>query len=234
MPAQDIAISRLELLARLPLLAGLPERDLAALADLARGDRFEREAILFSQGAACDRVWVLRAGEVKIVHQEMDGREVILEMISPGEVFGGAVLFMEAHPATARAMTSAETVSFSSESYARLLADHPALAQKLIRMLAGRLQSMMSLRIMAGERVERRMAHILLKLADRVGRVEPEGVLITIPLSRQDLADMAGTTLETAIRTMSRFREQGWVATRRGGYLLITGPAQLQQQAEPA
>ncbi len=233
-PAPDTTPATLALLASLPLLAGLPERDLAALAGQARADHFEREAILFSQGEACDRVWLLRAGEVKIVHQEADGREVILEMVSPGEVFGGAVLFMQAHPATAKAMIEAEVVSFSSETYARLLDEHPNIARKLIRMLGGRLHSMMGLQIMAGERVERRMAHILLKLADRVGRPEPEGVLITIPLSRQDLADMAGTTLESAIRTMSRFRAQGWVATRRGGYLLITGLAQLQQQAEPA
>jgi CRP/FNR family transcriptional regulator len=93
---------------------------------------------------------------------------------------------------------------------------------------------MMALQILAGERVERRLAHILVKLADRVGRPDPEGVLITIPLSRQDLADMAGTTLETAIRTISRFREQGWVKTRRGGYLVITGLERLQQQAQPA
>jgi CRP-like cAMP-binding protein len=222
------------LLAQVTLLAGLPERDLAALAGQARADRFEREAVIFSQGGACDRVWLLRAGEVKIIHQELDGREVILEVVSPGEVFGGAVLFMPVHPATAKAMTAAETVSVSSESYARLIEAHPAIAHRLIRMLGARLHSMMGLQIMAGERVERRLAHILLKLADRVGRPEPEGVLITIPLSRQDLADMAGTTLETAIRTISRFRAQGWVTTRRGGYLLITGLAQLQQQAEPA
>ena len=223
----------LNLLARVPLLANLPERDLAALADLTRVDHFEREAVLFGQGAPCDRVWLLRAGEIKIVHQELDGREVILEVISPGEVFGGAVLFMEAHPATAQAMTSVETVSFSSEAYARLLDGHPPLARKLIRMLGGRLRSLMGLQILAGERVERRLAHILLKLADRVGRVDPEGVLITIPLSRQDLADMAGTTLETTIRTISRFRAQGWLETRRGGYLLITNLAALRHQAEP-
>jgi CRP/FNR family transcriptional regulator len=197
-------------------------------------DTFEREGVVFNQGDPCDRVWLLSAGEVKIIHQALDGREVILEMISAGEVFGGTVLFMETHPATAKAMTAVETVSFSSQAYLRLLEAHPALARKLIRMLGGRLHSMMGLHILAGERVERRMAHILLKLADRVGRAEPEGVLITIPLSRQDLADMSGTTLETAIRTISRFREQGWLATRRGGYLLITALEALRQQAEPA
>jgi CRP-like cAMP-binding protein len=233
MSTPDEPFSTVTLLSRVPLLASLAERDLAALAAQTHVDYFERDAVIFGQGAVCDRVWLLRAGEVKIIHQELDGREVILEVISPGEVFGGAVLFMATHPATAKAMTPIETVSFSSDAYARLLNAHPAFARRLIGMLGGRLHSLMGLQILAGERVERRMAHILLKLADRVGRVDPEGVLITIPLSRQDLADMAGTTLETAIRTISRFREQGWVATRRGGFLLITGLAQLQQQAKP-
>jgi CRP-like cAMP-binding protein len=222
------------LLSQVPLLAGLPAPQLAALAAQVRVDQYERDVIIFRQGDPCDRVWLLRTGEVKIVHQEVDGREVILEMVSAGEVFGGTALFMDEHPATARAMVPAEVVSFSREAYGRLLSLHPPIAQKLIRMLGGRLHSMMGLQILAGERVERRMAHILLKLADRAGRPEPDGVLITLPLSRQDLADMAGTTLETAIRTISRFRAQGWVVTRRGGYLLITGLEQLRQQAEPA
>jgi CRP/FNR family transcriptional regulator len=222
------------LLAQVPLLADLPERDLAALATSARTDHFAPEAVVFSQGEPCDRFWLVQAGRIKIVHQEEDGREVILEMIAPGEPFGGAVLLMPCHPATARAMTDADVVSFSSDSYRRLVSDHPNLALRLIRLLGSRLHSMMALQILAGERVERRLAHILVKLADRVGRPDPEGVLITIPLSRQDLADMAGTTLETAIRTISRFREQGWVKTRRGGYLVITGLERLQQQAQPA
>lgn len=223
----------LTLLMQVPLLAGLPERELAALAEQARMDHWEREAVVFNQGAPCDRVWLLRAGEIKVIHQALDGREVILEVISPGEVFGGAVLFMESHPATAKALTAADTLSFSQAAYARLLHGQPELARKLIRMLGGRLHSLMDLHILAGQRVERRLAHIVLKLADRVGRADPDGLLITIPLSRQDLADMAGTTLETAIRTMSRFRAQGWLETRRGGYLLITSLAALRQQAEP-
>jgi CRP/FNR family transcriptional regulator, nitrogen oxide reductase regulator len=228
-----VTVATLSLLAHVPLLAGLPERDLAALAEVARSDTFERDAVIFEQGAPSDRVWLLRAGEIKAIHQELDGREVILDLISPGEAFGGAVLFMDTHPATTKAMSAVETVSFSRETYARLLDSHPDLARRLIRMLGGRLRSLIGLQVLAGERVERRMAHILLKLADRVGRSDPGGVLITIPLSRQDLADMAGTTLETAIRTISRFHAQGWLETRRGGYLLLTGVPALRQQAEP-
>jgi CRP/FNR family transcriptional regulator len=98
-------------------------------------------------------------------------------------------------------------------------------------MLGMRLHSMMGLQVLAGERVERRVAHIVLKLASRVGRPDDEGVLIPISLSRQDIAEMAGTTLETAIRTMSRFRAQKLIKTLRGGYLLITNEEALRQMA---
>jgi CRP/FNR family transcriptional regulator len=101
-------------------------------------------------------------------------------------------------------------------------------------MLGMRLHSMMDLQILTGERVERRVAHILIKLADRVGRKEEEGILITISLSRQDLAEMSGTTLETAIRTMSRFRAQKLLKTLRGGYMLITNENVLRQIANKA
>src|SRR5262249_39013607 len=122
------------LLAGLPLFAGLAERDLAGLAAASRADRYAPEATLFRQGEPRDRFWILRDGRLKIVHLAEDGREVILEVIAPGEVFGGAVLFMEAHPATARAMTAAETISFPSQVYQQLIGQHPTLAQQLVRM----------------------------------------------------------------------------------------------------
>ena len=222
-----------ELLRRLPLTADAPEADLLALARLTRLDHFARETVIFSQGDPANRIWIVRTGRVKIVHQDEGGREVILEMISPEELFGGAVLFMPVHPATAKAMEEVEALSFSSETYEQFVATHSATALKLIRMLERRLHSMMSLQILAGERVERRLAHFIIKMADRCGRPDGDGILITLSLSRQDLADMAGTTLETAIRTMSRFRSQGLVETRRGGYLFIPDLEKLRQQAHP-
>ena len=225
------SLSIVEVLQRLPLFAELAERELHPLANACRVDHFASDAILFTQGDPTDRIWLVRQGRVKIVYQGEEGREVILEMISAGEAFGGAVLFMPHHPATARSMEPTETVSFPSEFYARFLLDHPTVALKVIRMMGARHLSMMSLQILAGERVERRLAYMLLKLAERVGRADPQGTLITIPLSRQDLADMTCTTLETTIRIMSRLRSQGLIETRRGGYLLITDEEKLRQQA---
>ncbi|MEK7440387.1 MAG: cyclic nucleotide-binding domain-containing protein, partial [Chloroflexota bacterium] len=78
--------SVIELLKRLPLFNSLPERDLAWLADRTRVDHLERDAVIFYQGDPCERVCILRQGQVKIIHHDEGGREVILEMISSGEV----------------------------------------------------------------------------------------------------------------------------------------------------
>lgn len=222
-----------DLLCQLPLFAGLPQRDLMDLCVYCSVSRYESDAIIFYQGDECDRVWLLNQGRVKMVHHEEDGREVILEIIQPGEMFGGATIFLDEHPATAVAITASQTASLPREAYTRFLTTHPEVGIRLIRMLGNRLHSVMELHILAGERVERRLAHILLKLADRTGRKGPDGTLITIPLSRQDLADMAGTTLETAIRLMSRFNLLGMVKTLKGGYLLLIDEEQLRQLAKP-
>ena len=220
-----------KLLAQLPLFSGLPGSELAALAQSTHFEQYAKDTVIFHQGDECDRVWIVRTGRIKIIHIDMDGREVILEIISPGEPFGGAVLFFPQHPATAIAMENSSIASFSREVYSRFLLDHAVVALKLIKMVGVRHLSMLNLQIMAGERVEYRMAHILLKLADRAGKQVPEGTLITIPLSRQDLADMACTTLETAIRTLSRFRKEGLIITHKGGYLVIRDEKSMQRLA---
>jgi CRP/FNR family transcriptional regulator len=139
------------------------------------------------------------------------------------------VLFFPHHPATAKAIEECGVLNFTREIYTDFILKNPKVAVKLLGMLGARHLSMINMQIMAGERVEYRMAHILLKLAMRVGKTDENGILITIPLSRQDLADMSCTTLETAIRTISRFNKQGLLETRRGGYLLIKDMDGLEQ-----
>jgi CRP/FNR family transcriptional regulator len=222
----------LTLLRQLPILADIPEPDLIDLARQVSFRNYVRDEEIFYQGDPADRVWWVYTGRVKIIYHDQAGREVILEIISPGEAFGGAVLFFPNQPATAKALEDASIASFSSELYAKFLLDHPPVTLKLIRMLGARHLSMINMQILAGERVERRMAHILYKLAARVGRADPVGTLITIPLSRQDLADMSCTTLETAIRTVSRFQKEGLITTRRGGYILVTDMERLKDLTE--
>lgn len=215
------------LLKNLALFAGVSDSAIEALAARCTITYFDRDTLVFTQGDPCHTVWFILSGRIKIVFQDVDGREVILEMLQSGEAFGGAVMFFERQPATARTAEPTTLCNLPADDYRELILQRPGIAIKLLHMIGRRHHSMLRTQTMIGERVERRIAHILLKLADRSGCPDPEGTLITLPLSRQDLADMAGTTLESAIRTLSRFAREGWIHTDRGGYIVIHHRDQL-------
>jgi CRP-like cAMP-binding protein len=110
---------------------------------------------------------------------------------------------------------------------------HPDLAWALIEEMGRRLQQAHErIRSLAVEKVERRVARMLLRMANTAGeRLEGGAVRITVPLSRQDIADMAGTVVETAIRTMSKFQKQSWIETQEG-YIVLLHPHELVAVAE--
>ncbi|HLE28994.1 MAG TPA: Crp/Fnr family transcriptional regulator [Anaerolineales bacterium] len=215
-------ISTPELLARLPLFNGLTQAELSAVAPWFNESRFERDEFIFFEGDPATRFWVAKDGQVKIVKYGEEGKEIVLEVISPGELFGGATMLMAQQPATAQALSNVTALSLPVEEYKRLLRNYPAVAVRVIEVLGERLLGVIRMRAMASERAERRIAHILLKLASKFGEETPEGMVINARLSRQDIAELSDTTIETAIRVMSKFRSEGLVKTLRGGYVVIT------------
>ncbi len=224
--------TRLETLRHVPLFAALTIDQLAVLADRFYADRFDANSVIFLEGDPADRLWVVQDGQVKIVKQSADGQESLLEVIMPGEMFGGAGILFPLHPATAIAMTDVIALNISRDEYLRLIRQFPDVALRIIAILGERLRAAMRMRVLSTEHVDTRLAHILLKLADKIGVKTEAGIVINMPLSRQDLADMAGTTIETAIRIMSRFRKDGLAMTQSGGFIVITDGERLQQLAE--
>jgi CRP/FNR family transcriptional regulator len=211
-----------EILAQIPLFRDLSSADLTAIASRFGEDRFKRDDFIFHEGDPAARFWVVKDGQVKIVKYGEPGKEIVIEVIPPGEVFGGATMLMPRQPATAQALSDATTLSLAVDEYKRLLRDYPTVAVRVVEILGDRLLGVIQMRAMASERTERRVAHILLKLASKFGEDTAEGCLIRARLSRQDIAELSDTTLETAIRIMSKFRSQGLVKTLRGGYIVIT------------
>ncbi len=227
-------MNHVDTLRQVALFASLTADQLAAAADWFHVETFDQDAMIFLEGDPADRLWVVSAGQVKIVKHTSDGQENLLEVITPGEMFGGAGLLLALHPATAVAMSSSVTLSIEREPYLQLIRQYPDIALRIIYMLGERLQAAMKMRALAVERVDVRLANILLKLCDKVGAPATAGTRIDLPLSRQDLADMAGTTIETAIRVMSRFRKEGLVHTEAGGYVVVLDRARLQLLSEGA
>jgi CRP-like cAMP-binding protein len=227
-------MNHVEVLRQVPLFASLTNEQIATMADRFHADSFAQDTIIFLEGDPADRLWVVQSGQVKIVKHTSDGQENLLEVITPGEMFGGAGILFPIHPATAVAMTDTLTLSLEREAYLHLIRQHPDIALRIIALLGDRLQAAMKMRAISTERVDVRLANILLKLGDKVGERMGEGIRINLPLSRQDLADMTGTTIETAIRIMSKFRKEGLVHTESGGYVVILDHERLKRLSEGA
>lgn len=217
---QEIA-DRITVLSKVPFFADLTQDDLAGMADWFREDAFEADDTIFFEGDEALRFWVVKDGQVKIIKYGKEGREIVIEVIPSGEIFGGATMLMTHNPATAQALTDCVTLSLSVDQYRDALTQHPVVGVRVIEALGERMLSVVRMRVLANRRVERRLAHILLKMADKCGVAHEDGTMLSISMTRQDLAEFADTTLETAIRTMSAFRKNGLVKTLRGGYILL-------------
>jgi CRP/FNR family transcriptional regulator len=219
----------IDLIRSLPMFATLTPAQVAAFAPRFRVDHFDQNRVIFLEGDPADRLWLVQSGQVKIVKYSADGQENLLEVIMPGEMFGGAGILFPTHPATAVAMFDVTVLSLDREEYCRIIRQYPDVALRIIGILGERLRAAMHMRALSTDRVDTRVAHILLKLAAKTGQATEQGIRINLPLARQDIADMAGTTIETAIRIMSRFRKEGLALTEPGGYIVVTDEARLRR-----
>lgn len=227
-------MNHVEVLRQVPLFASLTNEQIAAMVDQFHVAAFTPDAIIFLEGDPADRLWVVQAGQIKIIKHTSEGQENLLEVITPGEMFGGAGILFPTHPATAVAMTDTLTLWLERDPYLNLIRQYPEIALRIIALLGNRLQAAMKMRALSTERVDVRLANILLKLSDKVGEPTSDGLRINLPLSRQDLADMTGTTIETAIRIMSKFRKEELVHTESGGFIVILDHERLKRWSEGA
>jgi CRP-like cAMP-binding protein len=217
-----------ELLAESTLFGPLSHEERAGLERRLVRRRYEKDEYIFFEGDPAEWLILVAQGRVKMLKHSEGGRETILATFGPGEIVGEVgVLVGDTYPATAQALEPAVTLRLRRDEYVDLVRSHPDLAWALISELGRRLQrAHETIRSMAVEKVERRVARVLLRMANTAGeRLEdanaPGAVRITVPLSRQDIADMAGTVIETAIRTMSKFHRQGFIDTQEGHIILL-------------
>jgi CRP/FNR family transcriptional regulator len=221
------ALTSAEALMKVGLLRDLSQAQVQEVCDWFREDVYPAEEVIFREGDEATRFLVVREGQVKIVKYGAAGRESVIEVISPGEIFGGTATLMRWQPATAQALSAATVLSLPLEQYKTLLIRYPVVSVRVIETLGERLLGVIQMRALAAARVERRIAHILLKLAAKTGAQTPEGVMLKLSLTRQDIADLADTTLETAIRVMSSLSKQGILKTLRGGYIVLLDAERL-------
>jgi len=212
-----VASETQDLLARCPVYAGLPEAVLAAVAGEGELRRFERHQVLFHQGDAADEFIVVLDGRLKLTQVGADGDEVIVRYVGPGEMCAVVALFPDqAYPVTGEAADELRVIAWRRPVIDALMLAHPRLALNAMRLLSERMRELSErLREIATEKVARRVARALLRLARKAGRRSERGVEIDMPLTREDIAKLAGTTLFTVSRLLSEWESAGIVESGR-------------------
>lgn len=224
---------RVAFLSSTPLFDQLPRAVLEQVAGHFRVKRVQRGGFVFLEGAPASSLNVLAEGHVKVIRETDEGQEVILRLIHCGEIFGGAGGWGEpTYPASARAQEDTVVLQLPAQSFGDLIAHQPAFALSVVHELGQRLRTAEArIRELQTERVERRIARVLLRLANKIGVKTERGIELGGPLTRQDLAELAGTTLSTASRTLSAWDQKGIVAAGRE-HVTIVRPHELLRVAE--
>lgn len=194
----------------------------------------EHEGFYFLQGDPASHAYVLLEGRVKMLQITPNGQQITMRIMTPGQTFGGiALLKPEAgYPATAQAAEDSTAIAWDTAGLRRLVEHEPAISLNVMSLMHGYIDELQQRqKALVTDRVEQRIARILLKLAAQSGQKTDEGILIAIPITRQDIAEMSGTTLFTVSRTLNEWDREGLLEIGRER-VVIRQPHQLVQIAD--
>lgn len=216
-------VSRLDrsLIADMPLFSGMAADDLDRILQAARSLRVEAGSAIFEQGMEATSFFVLLDGHVRVVKTTPEGQQITVRYITPGELMGIAqALGQGAYPGTATAVIDCVVLAWPGTMWSQFAAAYPSFGTNTYKTVGERLQdTQMQVVEMATKQVEQRVAHALLRLINQRGRKTQDGIAVDFPITRQDIAEMTGTTLHSVSRLMTAWEEKGLV---KGGRRKVT------------
>lgn len=221
------------LIAGLAPFTGMDGQDLDMILSRARSARFAKNTAVFSQGETATSFFLLLSGHIRVVRSSPEGHQVIARYINEGELFGIAMAMgIENYPATAMTAVDCVVLIWPNSAWQGLQSRIPAFSASTYGTIGARLRETQEQVLgLSSQQVEQRVAHALLRIVGQAGRKTADGIEIDFPISRQDIAEMTGTTLHTVSRLLSAWEEEGIV---RGGRqkVTITDPHALVLVAE--
>jgi len=206
-----------------PLFAALDDEAAGALMQSMTSSHLERGDILFHEGDQGDRLYVIREGKIKLGRSSNDGRENLLAILGPGEMFGELSLF-DPGPRTATATAVAETqlIGLGHDNMQTFLANRPEVASTLLAALARRLRrTNETLADLVFTDVPGRVAKALLDLSTRFGRPAEDGILVPHDLTQEELAQLVGASRETVNKALADFATRGWIKLEARAVVLL-------------
>ncbi|GAB6072237.1 helix-turn-helix domain-containing protein [Venenivibrio stagnispumantis] len=212
-------MEREEILRKIDIFKELKDDQIKEIAKFFYIKEYKKGDYIFTEGDEEPGIYIVLEGIVKLEKETLEGKTVILRLATPYDIIGWPVL-KDSKPTstyTARALIDSKLLYISNSNFLKLLVMYPALAVRITCDISKRiLEAYDRLKSLAVEKVEGRIATLLLELAEKIGKKEKDKVVINAPITRQDIAEMTGTTVETAIRIISRWKKEGIIDTERG------------------
>ncbi|MGB7873285.1 MAG: Crp/Fnr family transcriptional regulator [Anaerolineales bacterium] len=172
----------------------------------------EEDGFFFMQGDPATHAYVLVQGRVKMIQITPTGQQITMRIMTPGQTYGGIALLnpRAGYPATAQAVQDSIALAWDTDHLRNLVEKDPSISLNVMGLMHGYISELQERqKALVTERVEQRIARILLKLAAQSGKKIDDGVLIDLPITRQDIAEMSGTTLYTVSRTLNEWERSG-------------------------
>lgn len=199
------------------LFEAMSEPELSDILRLARVRRVPQGKPVFRQGDAARHFYLLLRGRLKVTQVTPEGHQIVVRIVNPGELFGVAMALRRPdYPGTATAVLESAALAWRSTQWEALTGDHPTITMNALHMVATHLQELQArIRELSTQDVERRIAHALVRLSMQAGHRTENGIRIDFPVTRQDIAEMTGTTVPTVSRTLGNWAEQGLIEIGR-------------------
>jgi CRP/FNR family transcriptional regulator, cyclic AMP receptor protein len=221
-----------EVLANAGIFQGVDPDAVSALLKQLQPVAYPRKHTVFSQGEPGDQLYIVESGKVKIVHRSPDGREGMLAILGPSDVFGELAIF-DPGPRTSSVVTITEVRAVTMDRAAMhvWISDHPQIAEQLLRVLARRLRrTNNNLADLIFTDVPGRVAKQLLLLAQRFGSRDGSGLRVTHDLTQEEIAQLAGASRETVNKALVDFAQRGWIQVQ-GRSVVILDSERLARRA---
>lgn len=198
-----------DFLKNISLFEDLSDRDLTVISDLMIMQNYSKDTIIFMEAQQGEGCYYVQSGKVKILHTSLDGHEHIVHILGPGEVFAEVLLFQSiGYPATAVALEDSKIGMIKNHDLEQAVLRYPLLALQLIKILSQKLlQAQQKITTLAFSDMSVRTAKNLIQLARQYGRQTERGVEIDLPMTRQELANLVGTSRETVTRVLSSMKK---------------------------
>ena len=216
------------LLTGLPPFRKLARPQIREILDAAQALRFDAGVPVFSEGMPVNRFFLLLDGHIRVIRTTAGGEQIIALHIAPGQLFGiGAALGHKAYPATAMTADDCVVLAWPNRLWAEFTARHDGFATETYKVVGARVGEMNNRIVeMATQQVEQRIANAVLRLVTQMGRKVEGGIEIGIPITRQNISEMTGTTLHTVSRLLSAWERDGIVMSERRK-ITVTAPHRL-------